>query len=274
MTLSELKSWKGRVFTAEELMTERLVAGFRATLAPHLMPVAEGEAPLAAHWCLFPTDALMSELGADGHPLRYPYLPPPPLPRRMWAGGRLQTLMPLRVGDMVRRTTTIADIARKEGGTGELWFVTLEHDYETARGLAIRERQDIVYRAPVAPGAKAAQAPAREAEDLPVVWRIGTPPPLLFRYSALIFVAHRIHYDLAYATGVEGYEGLVVHGPLQASLLLNAVAQVRGAPPAHFAYRGLAPAIGDRDLSICVDKEGHRFHSRSAAGVHMAGTAE
>lgn len=274
MQPAEIENWKGRVFTATELLTERLVAGFRATLAPHLMPVPEDEAPLAAHWCLFPTDAPMSELGADGHPLRYPYLPPPPLPRRMWAGGALQTLMPLRVGDTVTRTTTIADIARKDGSTGELWFVTLEHDYTTARGLAIRERQDIVYRAPVAPGAKATQAPAREAEELPVVWRVETPPPLLFRYSALIFVAHRIHYDLAYATGEEGYEGLVVHGPLQASLLLNAVGQVRGAPPARFAYRGLAPAIGGRGMDICVDGEGRRFHSRSAAGVHMAGTAE
>lgn len=274
MMLTELQSWKGRVFTAEELLTERLVAGFRATLAPHLAPVGEGEAPLAAHWCLFATDALMSELGQDGHPQRYPYLPPPPLPRRMWAGGRLEILAPLRVGDMVRRTTTIIDIVRKEGSTGELWFVTLEHKYSSTRGLAIRERQDIVYRAPVAPGVKAVQAPARETEDLPVVWRVATPPQLLFRYSALIFVAHRIHYDLAYATEVEGYEGLIVHGPLQASLLLNAVAQTRGAPPASFAYRGLAPAIGDRELNICVDPQGCRFQSRSAAGVHMAGTAE
>lgn len=274
MSLTEILSWKGHVFTTEELLTERLVASFRATLAPHLMPVAEGEAPLAVHWCLFATDALMSELGPDGHPRLYPYLPPPPLPRRMWAGGQLQTLMPLRIGDMVRRTTTVADIVRKEGSTGELWFVTLEHDYATSRGLAIRERQDIVYRSPVAPGTKVAQASAREAEDLPVVWRVRTPPPLLFRYSALIFVAHRIHYDFAYATDIEGYEGLVVHGPLQASLLLNAVGQVRGAAPGHFSYRGLAPAIGDRDLSICVDAEGSRFHSRSAAGVHMAGAAQ
>jgi 3-methylfumaryl-CoA hydratase len=272
-----LEDWIGRTFVDEDTLSERLIASFKATMEPFLAPADVGIAPLGSHWCLFPTREPMEGLGADGHPRLYPYLPPPPLPRRMWAGGRLELLSPLRVDDRVRRTTTITGIQKKNGRSGELWFVNVDHEYATQRGVAIRERQDIVYRAPAGPDSEP-KAPTKTPEtvpDIPAVWRVSTPPTLLFRYSALIFVSHRIHYDLPYATEIEGYEGLVVHGPLQATLLLNAVAKSFGTMPGRFAYRGVAPSIGGHDLEVCVDtREGGRFHTRSDKGVHMTGNAE
>lgn len=277
MQADALQDWIGQAFTERDVLSERLVGSFRATLEPYLAPVADGVAPLGSHWCLFTTREPMAGLGEDGHPERYPHMPPPPLPRRMWAGGRLELCGSLRIGDRVERTTTITDIRKKQGSSGELWFVTVDHVYATDRGIAIRERQNIVYRAPAEPrsGASTSPQPAGTAPDIPVVWTVKTPPALLFRYSALIFVAHRIHYDLPYATEVEGYEGLVVHGPLQATLLLNAIADTLGASPAGFSYRGVSPAIGGTDLDICVEASGgRRFHTRSGRGVHMTGTAE
>lgn len=194
----------------------------------------------------------------------------------MWAGGEVEFVKPLRIGDKVRRTTVISDIQHKNGRTGELWFVTVEHDYQTQRGSLIRERQDIVYRAPVEAQDPASARPAAkpEVEELPLVWSVDTPPTLLFRYSAIIFIAHRIHYDLPYARDVEGYEGLVVHGPLQATLLLNAVSTRIDGVPERFRYRGTAPAIGGRRLDVCVDDTGDpRFHTRSNGAICMAGQA-
>lgn len=275
MHTEEIESWKGRTWVSEDVLSERLVAGFRATLQPYLAPVTEDYAPLGSHWCLFPTEEPMHRLSADGHPKSYPHLPPPPLPRRMWAGGQLELVAPLRVGERVRRVATVTDICRKEGRSGELWFVTVEHDYSTVRGMAIRERQDIVYRAPVDAGSA---APSRSTERpvervLPTVWRVKTPPTLLFRYSAITFNAHRIHYDLPYATKVEGYKGLVVHAPLLATLLLNAAAQALSTPPGIFSYRGLSPALAGFELNIAMDSSNGHLQARSAAGLHMEGRA-
>lgn len=269
--------WIGREFTVEDTMTERLVDSFRVTMDPYLAPVEVGKAPLGSHWCLFPTREPMAGLGADGHPAQYPYLPPPPLPRRMWGGGEVDLIAPLHVGDRVTRKTVISDVKQKTGRSGDLWFVTLEHEYATKRGIAIRERQDVVYRAPVSakPQPAAKPDPGAERSDLPALWEVETSAVLLFRYSAIIFVSHRIHYDLPYATEVEGYDGLVVHGPLQATLLLNAVAERRGWARGRFSYRGVSPAICGDTLAVCVDPSGvGELHTRSARGVHMSGRAE
>ncbi|RXV59142.1 protein dehydratase [Roseovarius sp. A46] len=277
MAETDPHDWIGREFMSEDTMTERLVDSFRATMAPYLAPIVAGEAPLGSHWCLFPTREPMAGLGADGHPAQYPYLPPPPLPRRMWGGGELDLIAPLQVGDRVTRKTVISDVKQKTGRSGDLWFLTLEHDYETKRGPAIHERQDVVYRDPVSvkPQPSAKTGPGAERSDLPALWEVETSPTLLFRYSAIIFVSHRIHYDLPYATEVEGYDGLVVHGPLQATLLLNAVAERRGRARGRFSYRGVAPAICGDTLSVCVDPSGEGdFHTRSARGIHMTGSAE
>lgn len=247
-----LQAWLGRREVCEALLTEQMLEAYRATLGPHLWPT-ESHAPPGLHWCLAPSTAQagMDALGIDGHPQRGGFLPPVPLPRRMWAGGEVQTLAPLPLGQPIQRVSTIADIRFKSGRSGQLCFVTVEHELSCAGRLAIRERQDIVYRgAATCTAAPAEAAPPRPGQRQ--CW-VQTPPTLLMRYSALTFNAHRIHYDLPYATGEEGYPGLVVHGPLQASVLFNLMASHAGRVPQRFAYRGLAPLIGGRAFRAAVD---------------------
>ena len=212
--IDHLRGWIGRTREVEDLVTPRLVAEYRATLAPHLAPVPEGEAPLALHWCLAPETPPADTLGPDGHAAKGGFLPPVPLPRRMWAGGEVEILGPLRLGDRVARRETVSDVAVKEGRTGTLCFVTVRHEYLTERGPAIRERQDIVYREASRPG-EALPAPRMAPAEAEAAWSVEANPVLLFRYSAMTFNGHRFHYDHPYATGVEGYAGLVVHGPMQ-----------------------------------------------------------
>jgi 3-methylfumaryl-CoA hydratase len=252
--IAALNQWIGRSREAEELITPRLVEAYRATLTPHLAPVDVEEAPLALHWCLAPELAPTGALGPDGHSLGSGFLPPLPLPRRMWAGGEVETLAPLRLGDRVTRQSTIADIGLKEGRSGPLCFVTVRHELATDRGVAIRERQDMVYRAAVAAGAAPAQSPAPPAAETPqradLIWRVEATPVLLFRYCALTFNGHRIHYDHPYATGVEGYPGLLVHCPLQATLLLNLAASLGGRAPRRFSYRATAPLVAGQPFEL------------------------
>jgi 3-methylfumaryl-CoA hydratase len=252
--MTALKPWIGRTREAEEVVTPRLVDAYRATLTPHLAPVDAAEAPLALHWCLAPELALTGALGPDGHSLGSGFLPPLPLPRRMWAGGEVETLAALRIGDRVVRRSTIADISLKEGRSGPLCFVTIRHELATGHGVAIRERQDMVYRAAVAAGAGPARSTATPAPEAPqradLTWRVDATPVLLFRYSALTFNGHRIHYDHPYATGVEGYAGLLVHGPLQATLLLNLAASLGGRAPLRFSYRAIAPLVAGQPFGL------------------------
>jgi 3-methylfumaryl-CoA hydratase len=255
MDLPHLRQWVGRVTEAEDIVTARLIDQYRATLDPHLFGAA-GDVPLALHWCLFWGSAGMAGLGEDGHPAKGVGLPPVPLPRRMWAGGKLEILFPLQPGDRVVRRSTIADVNLKSGQSGPLCFVTVAHEYVTDRGLAIRERQDIVYREAASGPAESAAPNAAPSRPFDLAWTIETTPPLLLRYSALTFNAHRIHYDLPYATGVEFYPGLVVHGPLQASILLNLAAALAGAPPRSFTYRGIAPLIAGRGFDARAARSG------------------
>lgn len=275
MDLNLLEQWLGRTRESSDTLTPRLVDAYRATLSPHLAPTAPDEAPPAIHWCLAPEAAPANRIGPDGHPLTGDFLPPVPLPRRMWAGGRLESIDPLRIGEQVLRRSKITAIMPKEGRSGVLCFVTVEHELATERGVAIRERQDLVYREAAPPvtreagaGARAPAAAVSEAEcDL--AWTVQTSPVLLFRYSALTFNSHRIHYDLPYATGVEGYAGLVVHGPLQASLLLNLAATIGGRTPRVFEYRGSAPLIAGDAFFVRgrrVSDDGLSCWTRSAAG--------
>jgi 3-methylfumaryl-CoA hydratase len=249
--LPHLQSWVGRTESVEDVVTPRLVAGFDATLGPNLAPVGAGEAPLALHWCLAPPAVPMAELGPDGHPARGGFLPPVPLPRRMWAGGEIETHAPLRVGDVVMRRSRIESVEAKQGRSGALVFVAVRHDYATGRGVAVSERHDIVYR-DVGPAAPEAKDPggATERRTADLDWRVEADPVLLFRYSALTFNGHRIHYDHPYVTGVEGYPGLVVHGPIQASLMFNLAAVLGGRAPARFSYRGLSPLIAGGVFSV------------------------
>lgn len=234
-----LRQWLGRSESAEDEITIERVRAFTATIGGDLSFPRKGDpAPLAFHWCLAPRLSTLAEADVDGHPKRGDFLPPVPLPRRMWAGGELDLLAPLRVGDTVERRSRIADVALKAGRSGPLCFVTVVHEISAGGTTCLRERHDIVYRdRPSGEAAKpetAARAHAAEA-------MIDPSPVLLFRYSALTFNSHRIHYDVDYATREEGYAGLVVHGPLQATLLLHHAAAVAKRAPRRFSFRGMAP---------------------------------
>ncbi|HZZ02319.1 FAS1-like dehydratase domain-containing protein [Paraburkholderia sp.] len=203
------------------------------------------------HWLYFLSAAPQADVDSDGHPKRGGFLPPVPLPRRMWAGGRLTFHAPLRVGEQMTRTSTILRVEDKIGRSGRLVFVTVRHAVEAGGQLKIEEEQDIVYRD--APHADAV-APPPERAPLDEVWRrvVDTGPVMLFRYSALTFNGHRIHYDRPYATGVEGYPDLVVHGPLVATLLIDLVArELPEATIRRFTFKAVRPAFATRPLTLC-----------------------
>jgi len=194
--------------------------------------------PQLLHFCLAQPAVATSELGPDGHPMKGGFLPPVPLPRRMWAGGQIDFHKDLCVGDEITRRSRIADVTVKEGRTGLLCFVIVEHAIEVDGQARVEDRQDIVYRTPDAVGAN---KPGPVAESGRHQKTVDASPVLLFRYSALTFNGHRFHYDHPYATQVEGYVGLVVHGPLQAALLLGFATEIHGSAPARFEYRGVSP---------------------------------
>ena len=261
--LDHLRQWIGRTTEASDIVTAQLVKGLRATLFQEIGDPKPGDAaPFTSHWCLAPPVFPMSQLSQDGHPTRGGFLPPVPLPRRMWAGGELEFRDALRVGDESRRASRISDVTMKTGSTGVLCFVSVEHEVTTPRGTAISERQDIVYRdassGQSAPQAKPAAAPplAQHRESHMA------DPVLLFRYSALTFNGHRIHYDRDYVTEVEGYPGLIFHGPLQASFIVELAARLRGGkPPRKFSYRGLQPLFEGSEFSINANE--------TAAGMEL-----
>jgi 3-methylfumaryl-CoA hydratase len=239
--MTDYSDWIGRGHTREDDVSDRLIQQFRATL-PEIL--AEGPVPLGLFWALAP-DALPPEaLGRDGHARLGQFLPPMPLPRRMWAGGEISILAPFTPGDRVTKVTRLEKIAPKSGSTGPLIFLSVRHDYAVGSRLLMSERQDLVYREDPVPGA--APAPNPDAPDLGpslVSMDLTADAVRLFRFSALTFNGHRIHYDVEYARQVEGYPGLVVHGPLQALAMMNLAAKHFGAAPRRFTYRGLSPLI-------------------------------
>jgi len=246
-----LEDWVGRVSEVEDIVTPRLVASYRATLAGHLAEVEGNAAPLAVHWCLAPDIAEAAKLGPDGHPARGRLLPPVPLPHRMWAGSDIRLVNSFTIGDTVRRRSTITKVEETHGRSGPLVFVTVRHEFGNCGECAIEEDQIIVYRE--AAGRDALASPAHPLpKAAPYERKVEVDSVLLFRYSALTFNGHRIHYDLPYATGAEHYPGLVIHGPLQATLLLNFAAVVHGRPPKNFSFRGTHPATGIQTLTLCA----------------------
>jgi len=250
-----LRDWIGRSESRDDVVTAAPVAALASTLDHAPRQQAEGNAlPPLWHWLYFLPVARQSQIGADGHPARGGFLPPIALPRRMWAGSRVDFHRPVTIGERIRRESTIADVQHKRGRTGDLVFVVVRHEIHGSGTLAITEEQQIVYRgaveAPAKPAAAAAPpaAPPRNAD-----WqRVVHPDPvLLFRYSALTVNGHRIHYDRPYATGEEGYPGLVVHGPLLATLVLDAF---HAAHPAvrvgHFEFRAQRPLFDTADFVV------------------------
>jgi 3-methylfumaryl-CoA hydratase len=262
-----LQSWLGRVQRSTDRLTLAPLRGWIATLDRDDPPPREGDTlPPLAHWLYFLPSERESQIGPDGHAQRGGFLPPVALPRRMWAGGRLQFLRPLTLGDEVERSSTIADLSSKQGKSGALVFVRVRHEIADAQGVALTEEHDIVYREAPAPGAP---KPVHEAAPQGAQFerRIEPDPVLLFRYSALTFNGHRIHYDRRYVTEVEGYPGLIVHGPLIATLLVDLLRrQCPTRPLASFAFRALSPLFDTAPFHVCGRLDGERQATLWARG--------
>jgi 3-methylfumaryl-CoA hydratase len=264
-----LKGWVGRSRALDCTVTEAPVAALSATLDyAHSRALLGEPLPACWHWIYFQEAVATAGLGVDGHPRRGDFLPPVPLSRRMWAGSRLQFFAPVKVGETLQRISTIADIQHKAGRNGELVFVTVNHRIFQSDRLAIEEDQDLVYRGP------AARAKARAAQsDLPQAqWSAQLCPDaiLLFRYSALTFNSHRIHFDRDYAMREEGYDSLVVQGPLTATLLLDLLhRQVPGAELSRFEFRAKRPLLEGSRLQLQGNRQGHEVHlwALDAAGA-------
>lgn len=251
--LAHLQSWQGRSETTPDTMTAAPVRALSATLdREDAAPVPGTELPPLWHWLYFLPHARQSEIGPDGHPRRGGFLPPVPLPRRMWAGGRLrwEARNPLQVGQEVQRSSTIQSVRHKAGRSGELLFVQVEHRFSNENGLALTEEHDIVYRPLAQPGDPAPQPQQPPAQ---ATWSRTIVPDdvLLFRYSALTFNGHRIHYDRQYVTQVEGYPGLIVHGPLIATLLIDLLRRsLPGARVATFDFKAVRPTFDLHPFSV------------------------
>ena len=275
---NDFSAWVGRTIRRVDWVNANHLAAWNATLDrddpfPH-----EGDpVPPGFHWALFPPITRQSELGPDGHPRRGGFLPPVPLPRRMWAGSRIRFLQPLAVGARVEQVSIIDRVEEKQGRAGALVFVTVRHTVSTEGDPAVEEEQDIVYRDAPRPGAK----PEAAAEPAPPgAWRRDIVPDdvLLFRYSALTFNGHRIHYDRRYVTTEEGYPGLVVHGPLIATLLLDLLRRnTEGAVVERFRFKGLRPTFDTSPFSVEGEPGDDPHHVRlwsTDNGGHTAMEAE
>jgi 3-methylfumaryl-CoA hydratase len=257
MDEGQLKSWIGRRETATNVLTSQLVQEFAATLDLEGDWTVGADIPQMVHWCL--TQHMMTPtkgLGPDGHTSRGGFMPPVPLPRRMWGGGALSFFGGLRVGDRVTRASEISDVTLKEGRSGPLCFVSVSHQYSTDNGPVLQERSDIVYRE----AGKTAVRTADRARPGTYTCQVDPTPALLFRYSAATFNGHRIHYDLPYARDEEGYPGLVVHGPLQATLLCHFAAELKGSAPRQFSFRSLSPVFDTSSFTINAEPDGNSLH--------------
>jgi 3-methylfumaryl-CoA hydratase len=270
LNIAHLEEWIGRTETRVDRISATPLTALSATLDRDDPPPQSGDPlPPAWHWLFFLPLLRQSELGKDGHPERGGFLPPVPLPRRMWAGSRMEFHQPLHVGDTITRTSRIASVKHGWGRTGPLVFVMVRHEIANSAGLAITEEHDIVYRDHARAGEN---GPAPPAAPTGAAWERTICPDdvLLFRYSALTFNGHRIHYDRRYATEVEGYPGLVVHGPLIAILLLDALRENKPeARVTRFDFRAVSPLFDTAPFSVCGAPESThlvRLWAKNASG--------
>jgi 3-methylfumaryl-CoA hydratase len=269
LDVGHLRSWIGRTEVLRDTVTTFPVAALAATLDRDDGVPAPGDAlPLLWHWLYFLPVARQSILGPDGHPARGGFLPPVPLPRRMWAGGRFVFHRPLLVGQAVERVSTVQDVTVKQGRNGALCFVLVRHVVSGPDGVALEEEHDIVYRdnpgvGEVAPAGKPVRSDAEWSRE------VAPSDPLLFRYSALTFNSHRIHYDRRYVTEVEGYPGLIVHGPLIATLLMDLLRRNTDRAVASFKFRAVGPLFDVAPFSVHGRAEGDAvaLWARNPAGM-------
>lgn len=261
---TKLIDWIGNSESRTEIIHQQSLDGF-AALMDQDVPAAPF-VPAGGHWMYFlPTDK-QSNLAQDGHSYKGGFLPPVELPRRMWAGGRLTFLRPIKSGDKVEKISTVQSIAEKEGRTGKLVFVTVEHQLKNEDGLYIREEHDIVYREATSGPSKASPA-AQAPTDADWKEEVTPDPVMLFRYSALTYNGHRIHYDRDYVTEVEGYPGLVVHGPLIGTLLMKlAIDNMDGKSLKQFDFRNSSPIFDTASFSLMGKKTGEDSCEVWAAG--------
>lgn len=245
-----IESWIGRSERHTDILRSEPARFMQATLGREAGLMEGDDLPPLWHWLYFLEAKPLGELGRDGHPQKGGFLPPVALPRRMWAGDRFTFHRPLPLGSTTSKTSTIKNIVEKTGRTGDLCFVTVLHELFLEDGaLALSEEHDIVYREDPDPDAPS-PTPVMAPETVEVSEEITPSQVMLFRYSALTFNGHRIHYDVDYARQVEGYDGLVFHGPLTATLLVDLAARTMRRAPKTFEFRGLAPLAGMQPFHI------------------------
>jgi 3-methylfumaryl-CoA hydratase len=250
-----LKKWIGRQETADDSMAAFPAAALAATLNRDDAPGKGEPLPPLWHWVYFLELHRQAELAGNGHARLGGFLPPVPLPRRMFAGARLSFLRPLRIGEEARRVSTIAGVSVKKGASGDLVFVAVRNEITGPGGPAIVEEQDLVYREAARP--ESAPPPAMRRSTSRAAWKreMKFDVALLFRYSALLFNAYRIHYDRPYALE-QGYAGLVVHGQLIATLLADLLRRNSDAPITTFRYRSVSPLVDGSPCVLCGVPEG------------------
>jgi 3-methylfumaryl-CoA hydratase len=262
----DYQNWVGRTEVAEEAVTLRQAAQMAALLDQPCDLIGGSPMPPLWHWMAFAPIASMSALGPDGHPARGGFLPPVPLERRMWAGGRLVFHAPLSVGNPMVRRSEIVKVVEKQGAAGPMVFVTVVHTISQNGTLCVTDEQDLVFVA-IPPHFT---PPAPQPVPTDPLWRQDQPidPVRLFRFSAITFNGHRIHYDLEYAQKIEHYPGLVVHGPYQALLLMDAASRRKdGVAPARYSYRGVRPLFHtDRMELVGLASDSHTLTLCTANG--------
>jgi 3-methylfumaryl-CoA hydratase len=274
---NRLREWIGKKESHADIATAWPVTALTATLDRDDPPAVDGDAiPLGWHWLYFLEAKPASALGPDGHPKRGGFMPPVPLPRRMWAGGRIEFTRALRIGERLRRDSEIIAVEPKQGKSGSLVFVTVRHTVLASGEIAAIEEHDIVYREAARPG----PPPQGELAPASAAWQraLVADPVLLFRFSALTFNGHRIHYDLDYCRNDENYPGLVVHGPLQTLLMLDLCRRHAPHPIKRLDYRALQPVFHGERIAVSGNPEGDgvkaRLWTANAAGIcAMSGTA-
>ena len=252
--IDHLRKWIGKIDNVTDYVTPIVEQRYRATLNMDIGNPKDGDPVTSGlHWMLGWNLVKNDELGVDSHPALGEFLPPVPLPRRMWAGSEIKVLKPIRVGDKVIKQSTLADIQVKEGRTGLLCFVTAEYNFLVNDEVTINEKHNIVYRdISKSGGGSGYSKDIPEKADLSE--KIFMHPTILFRYSAIGFVGHRIHYDHPYTVNEENYPGLIVHGPLQATYLLRAAEKLMGKPVKSFTHKVMAPVFADSEYMVGVDK--------------------
>ena len=252
--IDHLRKWIGKIDNVTDYVTPIVEQRYRATLNMDIGNPKDGEPVTSGlHWMLGWNLVKNDELGVDSHPALGEFLPPVPLPRRMWAGSEIKVLKPIRVGDKVVKQSTVADIQVKEGRTGLLCFVTAEYNFLVNDEVTINEKHNIVYRdISKSGGGSGYSKEIPEKADLSE--KIFMHPTILFRYSAIGFVGHRIHYDHPYTVNEENYPGLIVHGPLQATYLLRAAEKLMGKQVKSFTHKVMAPVFANSEYMVGVDK--------------------